>query len=188
VPSVNKLVSIRLGDMLFSWYCQRDEVTNQVTTMQIRPIEESDVEQAGRLLRELSTEFILHESTTEGAATFLRENDEAAIRRYIDIGHVYHVAEIDGEIAGFIAVRDRSHLFHMFVGVKWQGQGLARKLWNMARGSAIADGGSGVFTVNSSNYALPVYEALGFVRTAPMQCLKGLYFNPMKLEPDERER
>ncbi|MET0858984.1 MAG: GNAT family N-acetyltransferase [Telluria sp.] len=136
--------------------------------------------QVARLLRELSAEFILHESTPEGAATFLRENDEAAIRRYIAIGHVYHVAEVDGEIAGFIAVRDRSHLFHMFVGVKWQGQGVARQLWNVARANAIANGGSGAFTVNSSNYALPVYEALGFVRTAPMQCLKGLYFNPMK--------
>lgn len=176
MPTVNKLVRIRPADMLFSWYCQRDEVTK----MRIRPIEESDVTQVARLLRELSAEFILHESTPEGAATFLRENDEAAIRRYIAIGHVYHVAEVDGEIAGFIAVRDRSHLFHMFVGVKWQGQGVARQLWNVARANAIANGGSGAFTVNSSNYALPVYEALGFVRTAPMQCLKGLYFNPMK--------
>ncbi|MES2759780.1 MAG: GNAT family N-acetyltransferase [Pseudomonadota bacterium] len=150
--------------------------------MEIRPIEEGDLPQVARLLRELSIKFIVHESTPEGAATFLRENDEAAIRRYIEIGHVYHVAQIDGEIAGFIAVRDRSHLFHMFVGMKWQGQGVARRLWEVARMHAIDSGGSGVFTVNSSNYALPVYEAMGFVRTAPMQCVKGLYFNPMKAE------
>jgi GNAT superfamily N-acetyltransferase len=177
VPPVNMLTGIIPGVMIFSWYCQRDEVTN----MLIRPIQDNDVPHVARLLNDLSRQFIVHESTPEGAATFLRENDEEAIRRYIEIGHVYHVAEADGEIAGFIAVRDRSHLFHMFVGVKWQGQGVARELWEVARAVAIESGGSGAFTVNSSNFALPVYEAMGFVRTAPMQCVKGLYFNPMSL-------
>jgi hypothetical protein len=53
----------------------------------------------------------------------------------------------------------------------------------VARREAVARGGPGQFTVNSSNYAVPVYEAFGFVRTAPTQCLKGLYFNPMRYTP-----
>ena len=163
--------------MVFSWYCQRDESTN----MLIRAIEERDVPAVARLLNALSREFIVHESTPEGAATFLRENDEEAIRGYIGMGHVYHVAEIDGRIAGFIAVRERKHLFHMFVGVQWQRRGVGRKLWYVARAAAIEGGGSGSFTVNASNFAVPMYEAMGFVRTAPMQCVKGLYFNPMEL-------
>jgi ribosomal protein S18 acetylase RimI-like enzyme len=151
--------------------------------MWIRSIEEADLPAVARLLNLLSREFIVHESTPEGAATFLRENDEEAIRGYIGMGHVYHVAESDdGEIAGFIAVRDHSHLFHMFVGAKFQRQGVGRRLWEVARAQAIAAGGSGSFTVNASNYAVPVYEALGFLQSAPMQCVKGLYFNPMKLE------
>jgi ribosomal protein S18 acetylase RimI-like enzyme len=153
-----------------------------MTNMEIRPIEERDIPAVARLLKELSREFIVHESTREGACTFLRENDEEGIRGYIGMGHVYHVAEADGEIAGFIAVREKKHLFHMFVAVKWQRQGLGRRLWAVARARAIEDGGSGSFTVNASNYAVAVYEALGFVRTAPMQCVKGLYFNPMELE------
>jgi GNAT superfamily N-acetyltransferase len=170
--------------MVFSWYYQRAELTN----MLIRPIEGDDVPAVARLLHRLARDFIVHESTPEGAATFLRENDEEAIGRYIAQGHVYHVAQIDGEIAGFVSVRDCSHLFHMFVGAKWQGQGVARKLWEVARSSAIERGGSGAFTVNASNFAVPVYEAMGFVRTAPMQCVKGLYFNPMKLEGDATSR
>lgn len=148
--------------------------------MQIRPVEQGDIPAVACLFKVLAREFIVHESTPEGAATFMRENDEEAIRRYIEAGHVYHVADSDGEIAGFIAVRDRSHLFHMFVGVKWQRQGVAKRLWTVARQAAIDSGGSGSFTVNASNFAIPVYEAMGFVRTAPMQCLKGLYFNPME--------
>lgn len=149
--------------------------------MLIRPIADKDVPAVARLLQVLAREFIVHESTPEGASTFLRENDETAIRRYIEQGHVYHVAVVDGEIAGFIAIRDRAHLFHMFVGLKWQRQGLARKLWETARQAAIEAGGCGSFTVNASNFAVPVYQAMGFVRTAPMQSLKGLFFNPMKL-------
>ncbi len=154
--------------------------------MRIRPIEEGDVPAVARLLNQLARKFIVHESTPEGAATFLRENDEEAIHRYIALGHVYHVAEADGEIAGFISVRDCTHVFHMFVGAQWQGQGVARRLWEVARSGAVERGGSGAFTVNASNFAVPVYEAMGFVRTAPTQCVKGLYFNPMKLEDAPR--
>lgn len=149
--------------------------------MLIRPIEDKDVPAVARLLKVLARQFIVHESTPEGAATFLRENDEEAIRRYIAIGHVYHVAESEGDIAGFVAVRGCNHLFHMFVGVQWQRQGVGRMLWEVARAAAIDCGGTGGFTVNASNFAVPVYEAMGFVRTAPMQSLKGLFFNPMEL-------
>jgi GNAT superfamily N-acetyltransferase len=154
--------------------------------MLIRPIEERDIAAVARLLDVLAREFIVHESTPEGASTFLRENDEAGIRGYIAMGHVYHVADCDGEIAGFIAIRERKHLFHMFVGARWQRRGLSRKLWEVARAAAIDVGASGQFTVNASNFAVPVYEAMGFVRTAPMQCVKGLFFNPMELGGDAR--
>lgn len=149
--------------------------------MLIRPLENRDIAQVARLLRVLAQEFIVHESTPEGAATFLRENNEDAIRAYIARGMVYHVAEAGTELAGFIAMRERSHLFHLFVDQRWQRQGVARRLWAAAQARSLAGGPLAAFTVNSSNYALPVYEALGFVRTAPMQCLKGLYFNPMAL-------
>lgn len=148
--------------------------------MRIRPIEHRDIPAVAALFRALATEFIVHESSPEAAATFLRENDEEGFAAFLRIGHVYHVADIDGELAGFIAIRERRHLFHMFVASPYQRRGVARALWDVARREAIAAGGDGSFTVNASNYALPVYEAMGFERTAPMQCVNGLYFNPMK--------
>lgn len=149
--------------------------------MLIRPLQDRDIPQLARLFRVLALEFIVHESPPEGAATFLRENDAEAIRGYVARGMVYHVAEAGPELAGFIAMRERSHLFHLFVDQRWQRQGIARRLWKVAQARALEGGPLQAFTVNSSNYALPVYEALGFVRTAPMQCAKGLYFNPMAL-------
>lgn len=152
--------------------------------MLIRPLESHDLPACARLLRASATEFIVHESCREGACTFLRENDEEGMRGYLAAGHVYHVA-LDGEtIAGFIAIRDNGHLFHLFVDKRWHGQGIARRLWELARAAAVARGGNGSFTVNSSNHAVPVYAAFGFERTAPTQCVKGLYFNPMRFTPD----
>lgn len=150
--------------------------------MQIRPILDKDIPAVARLMRTLSEEFIVHESTTEAAASFVRENDEAGILNFIDAGIVYRVAEIDGRVVGFIAIRENRHLFHMFVDKAYHRRGIARQLWEVARKAAIEAGNPGVFTVNSSNYALPVYEKLGFVRTEPTRETNGLYYNPMRLE------
>lgn len=147
--------------------------------MLIRPIEGRDFGAVASLFRTLSEQFIIHDSPPEGAAMFLKENDEAALRGFVAAGtHVYHVADDGGTLAGFIAMRHRSHLFHLFVAEAYQGQGLARRLWDTARA---ASGHAGDFTVNASTCALPVYRALGFTPTAPLQCVKGITFTPMAL-------
>ncbi len=156
-----------------AWYRSR---------MQIRPILDKDIPVVARLLRVLSEEFIVHESATDAASNFVRENNESGIINFIDAGIVYRVAEIDGRVVGFIAMRENRHLFHMFVDKAYHRRGIARQLWDVARSAAIEAGNPGVFTVNSSNYALPVYESLGFVRTAPTQNTNGLLYNPMRLD------
>ncbi|TFW31876.1 GNAT family N-acetyltransferase [Massilia horti] len=149
--------------------------------MLIRPIEQDDIASAAALLRELALEFIVCGTSQESASDFLRENDEEGVRGYIERGWVYHVALIDGELAGFVGMRERSHLFHLFVGKRWQRRGVARRLWDVARQASLASGHTGGFTVNASLYALPVYKALGFVPTAPEQCVRGIRFIPMAL-------
>ena len=133
-------------------------------------------------MRALSEEFIVPECTPEGAAFFIKENDEQGLRKFVNAGTSYHVAEIDSRIVGFIALRDNKHIFHMFVDKAHHRQGVAAALWHVVRQAALAAGNSGTFTVNSSNYAVPVYEKMGFVRTAEMQCKNGIFYNPMQLD------
>ncbi len=159
----------------------RSQNISGMNDMLVRPLAVTDIPAVAALLHELAREFIVHESTPEGASTFLAENDEMGVRGFLARGHVYHVAVADGELAGFVAIRDRSHLFHLFVGKRWHRRGVAQALWDVARQAALAAGGDGSFTVNSSNFAVPVYEAFGFVRVGPTQCAKGLHFNPMRL-------
>jgi GNAT superfamily N-acetyltransferase len=151
----------------------------------IRPFVDADLAPAAALLRRAALDFILHESTLEGARDFLARHGEEGLRANIAAGFVYHVALVEGELAGFIGLRERSHVFHLFADERWQRRGIARRLWEEGRDLALESASEarhpGVFTVNASNHALPFYESLGFVRTAPMQVAAVLY-NPMKLD------
>lgn len=150
--------------------------------MRIRPIKDTDIPAVAKLMRALSDEFIVHECTVESASSFARENDENGIRSFVGAGMAYSVADMDGKIAGFIAIRENKHVFHMFVDKAFHRQGIAKALWQVAREAALDAGNPGVFTVNASNYAMPVYEAMGFVRTASRQCKNGIQYNPMQID------
>jgi GNAT superfamily N-acetyltransferase len=92
----------------------------------------------------------------------------------------HYVAEDSAGLCGIIALRDGSHLYHLFVRADAHGQGIARTLWQHAK----ANSGHSMFTVNSSLYAVPVYERLGFVAKAPPQTADGLVFVPMGYSHD----
>jgi GNAT superfamily N-acetyltransferase len=148
--------------------------------MLIRPFNDDDIAPAAALLRRAALDIILHESTPEGARDFLSRHDADGLRANLAAGFIYHAALVDGQLAGFIGLRERSHVFHLFVDAAWQRRGIARRLWEHGRDAALAPGHPGIFTVNASNYAVPFYAGLGFVRTAPMQVAAVLY-NPMRL-------
>jgi GNAT superfamily N-acetyltransferase len=146
----------------------------------IRALTPEDIPAAAALLRRAAEEFILHESTPEDGAVFLAEQGEAGMRGFLAKGYVYHVAESNGELAGFIAMRERSHVYSLYVDRRWQRRGIARRLWETARDAALGPGHPGAFTVNASNHALPFYASLGFAPTAPMQ-VGIVRYNPMRL-------
>jgi GNAT superfamily N-acetyltransferase len=151
--------------------------------MQIRSLIADDIPAVAALLRRAAEEFILHESTPEDGAVFLAEQGEEAVRAFVAKGFVYHIAEVDGELAGFIAVRERSHVYSLYVDKDFHRRGIARRLWETARDAATGPGHPGAFTVNASNHAVPFYAALGFVPTAPMQ-VGIVRYNPMRLVLD----
>ena len=86
----------------------------------------------------------------------------------------------DAALQGFISIRDRAHLAHLFVARAAQGRGLARHLWTRALADVHAQGGDGALTVNSSLRAVPVYRAFGFVETGPVARANGISFQPMR--------
>ena len=110
-----------------------------------------------------------------GSVSVEAEGEYLASERYR-----YLLAYSDSQLAGFIAIRDGSHLFHLFVERSRQRQGIARRLWERALKGLCVPNSDGGFTVNSSLSAVPVYQAFGFVPTGSIQSVNGISFLPMR--------
>lgn len=118
-----------------------------------------------------------------GAEEFLVTLQPDIIRRNLKAeNYIYHLAFDGNVLAGVVAVRDNTHLFSLYVGSAWHGQGVGKRLWELARDAALARGNPGSFTVNSSSFAEAVYRRLGFVPTGPVAEMHGLRFIPMRLD------
>jgi GNAT superfamily N-acetyltransferase len=149
--------------------------------MQVRSATVADAEQISSLIRSLSGPFLLSQDGS-GAEPFLESIGAPAIRGYISASNFsYHVAEAENEVVGLVALRDNSHLYHLFVAQAHQGKGLGRSLWLLVKQAALQAGNSGRFTVNSSLNAVLVYERFGFVATGPKVEKHGVAFVPMQL-------
>jgi GNAT superfamily N-acetyltransferase len=149
--------------------------------MIFRTATDSDAETISQLILAFRSEYLL-DPTGRGAEKFLASVSAEAERGYIGSArYSYLLAEVDGELAGVIALRDGTHLFRLFVARKFQRQGLARELWRRARQALGPLDQPMSFTVNSSTMAVPVYKRLGFEQTAPREELHGIASVPMRL-------
>lgn len=157
-------------------------LSNYEETRTIRAAVPDDALAISTLLIELTARYIAHELSPEGAKRLLGSMEETAIRRYMASGYRYHVAEAHGELAGVISVRNNQHLYHLFVAEPFQGQGLARALWLTAKSASVEAGNPGVFTVNSSRFAVGMYKNFGFIGHGEMVDQSGVIHIPMQLE------
>ena len=149
--------------------------------MNIRPANAEDIKAISDLIRGVAHYFLLNPNG-EGAEQFLLSITPEAIEGYItNPSFNYLVCYIDQELAGVIAIREKKHLFHLFVAPKFQRRGIALKLWQEAKEAAISSGNVDGFTVNSTPYAVPIYKRFGFSTTGPRIEKNGIAFVPMQL-------
>ena len=148
--------------------------------MEIRAGSPSDAEAVADLIAGFQSE-LTDDPSGVGAENYLASVSVQAEREYLaSARYRYLLAFAGSELAGFIAIRDGSHLFHLFVGRAHQGQGLGRRLWQQALRELCAPNSEGVFTVNSSLSAVPVYRAFGFAPAGSTQSVHGISFLPMR--------
>ena len=151
-------------------------------TITLRPALVADAPAIVALIDDLMPFLTLHPDGA-GAEKFIEHCRQPAIENYLSLpNYAYQLAHIGGELAGVVAMRDNTHLFHMFVPRALHRRGMARRLWQTARDASLARGGVTAFTVNSSLYALPLYESLGFAATGPKVETGGIAFVPMRME------
>lgn len=132
------------------------------TTLAIRLATQDDVPAIAGLLASLAHCCTVHPDG-RGADRFLSGIAAGAIAGFIaSPAYHYLVGEMDRELAAVIALRDNSHLFHLFVDARFQQRGLASALWAHLRQHALDEGNPGEFTVNATLGAVPVYRRFGF--------------------------
>lgn len=121
-----------------------------------------------------------------GAEQYLASVSASAEAEYLrSPRYVYFVAELERSPAGFLALRDRTHVFHLFVSRIHQRRGVARALWSHALAQVNHVELPRSFTVNSSLGAVPVYAAFGFAPSGTVQSIHGISFLPMRVTLDE---
>jgi GNAT superfamily N-acetyltransferase len=148
--------------------------------MEFRAGSPADAEAIAGLIASFQSE-LTNDPSGAGAEGYLASVSVQAEREYLaSERYRYLLAYSDSQLAGFIAIRDGSHLFHLFVERAYQRQGLSRVLWERALRELCAPGSDGAFTVNSSLSAVPVYQAFGFAPAGSSQSLDGISFVPMR--------
>ena len=151
-------------------------------SLAIREARVEDADAVSGLINSLARFFLADPDHPETAAAFLETIGPAAIAEALaGERYRYHVAEVDGVLAGVVGVRDGSHLFHLFVAEAYHGRGIGARLWETARRDARARGNPGRFTVNSSRHAIGMYERFGFVATDSVQARDGVEYLPLQL-------
>jgi GNAT superfamily N-acetyltransferase len=118
----------------------------------------------------------------KGAEHFLKMCTPAGLAVFMLQPEInYLVGEKDGVFCGVVAVRNNSHLQHLYIVPAFQGHGVGRHLWETARDQAITAGNAGQFTVNAVLSAIPFYQRMGFEVVGDVTLTGGLRCQPMKL-------
>ena len=155
--------------------------------MKLRSGKATDAESLALLIASFQREITVHPDGI-GAERYLASVSRDAMRDYLESSrYSYIVAECEEALLGFMALRDGSHVFHMFVAKDQQRKGVATRLWQEIKAQALSSGAPSRFTVNSSLGALQVYRAFGFEPTGEVASMNGISFVPMRLAATEKE-
>jgi GNAT superfamily N-acetyltransferase len=148
--------------------------------MEFRAGSPTDAEAIADLITSFQSE-LTNDPSGAGAERYLASVSVKAEREYLaSTRYRYLLACSGSQLAGFIAIRDGSHLFHLFVERAHQRQGIARHLWERALREFCSPDSEGVLTVNSSPAAIPVYQVFGFAPSGLLQSEHGISFLPMR--------
>ena len=157
--------------------------------MSIRIAHAEDVKEIATLVRSLSHYYLPQKissaqdsSTKSLSAKSLPSwllstlTEEQFLQRINSAEYSNYVYCIDDEIVGYIAMKESSHLYHLFVSEAYQDNGIANRLWkHIGKNCSVEK-----YTVRSSLYAVPVYKKWGFVETDSIKEKDGIRFQAME--------
>ena len=110
----------------------------------------------------------------QGIETFCNFVDNKKITKSFKVYGAFEDNILKGVI---VTDRRKRHINLFFVDKSSQGKGIGKELMSII----IDDNENSFITVNSSRYAVSIYQNLGFIKTEEEKEQDGLKFTPMKL-------
>ena len=129
--------------------------------------------------------FVAPDYCEEGINEFKSNISVEGLIKRSEEDHFFLLARHADKIVGMIDISGYHHISLFFVDTAFQNKGIGKALFQKAvalcrnRGSELNQ-----FSVNSSPYAVPIYEKLGFQKTDDEQIKNGMRFFPMFLKSE----
>jgi ribosomal protein S18 acetylase RimI-like enzyme len=101
---------------------------------------------------------------------------ESFEKRILSTEYEHFVYVQENKIVGFIAIKDKNRLFHLFVDSRYHKKGIAKALWHYIKEQFDVSN----MSVNASLYAIKTYESFGFIANGEQSEYLGLTYQPMK--------
>lgn len=153
------------------------KMTPALSIRKMRPGEETQVSE---LIARVFDEFVAPDFSPAGVDEFLKYIQPGALRERSETDHFTLVAMLAEMLVGVIEIRNHNHVSLYFVDEAHIGKGIGKALWHQALAVCRRDNaGLTHISVNSSSYAVPIYEKLGFEQTQAEQVVHGIRFVPM---------
>lgn len=150
-----------------------------ITYESIEILKDDEQNDISKLILTTFDKFIATDYSKEGIDTFYNfVNNGNSIKKAVESGEFCIVAKEQNKILGAIVTREKTHISLLFVEEASHGKGVAKNLLKLLTEKLVKD--YKILTVNSSPYALGVYEKLGFKATSRIQEKDGIKFIPMK--------
>lgn len=135
----------------------------------------ADLSAVKELIKKVFLQFEAPDYSDEGVAHFMMYLDEELEKELLAGQLELWGATYDQQVVGVLAVRSSKHVALLFVDETYHRQGIAKAMYR----AMLSELSPKQLTVNSSPYAVSVYERLGFRLSGGEETVMGIRFQPM---------
>jgi predicted GNAT family N-acyltransferase len=145
-----------------------------------REINKGEEEEVCQLVMDCFDEFVAPGYSKEGVIEFSKYVNPQFTRFRLANNHFMILALDRAVIVGVIEVRNNNHISLFFVRREYQNKGIGKSLHTLAINKCkISRPEITIIEVNSSPYAVYIYEKFGFIKVGDEQIVNGIRFTPM---------
>ncbi|HAC65595.1 MAG TPA: N-acetyltransferase [Cyanothece sp. UBA12306] len=141
---------------------------------QIRLANNQDLLEINQLIKTIFKRENITKITAQGHDNFLHFISYDSLSKRISVGSKIWLYKINSELVGVLEINRENHIFLYFVKKKYRGRKIGKALFNYVKTQI-----SGDITANSSDYALPIYQKLGFIQTGIPKNQGGIIVSPV---------